>query len=122
MTPDQFRDVARTSSKVLQGMGPDIQWVQSCVAGGQDPLRLQRTQRSAPQGARPALGLPCQPHDAGGCSDRSGHGSWVALMRESALALPDNDTIKLAERRPRSRRVGGLGHRCADLHGVRSDP
>lgn len=33
MTPDQLRDAARTSNKVLHDMGPDIQWVQSYVAG-----------------------------------------------------------------------------------------
>ena len=33
MTPEQLRDAARTSNKVLHDMGPDIQWVQSFVAG-----------------------------------------------------------------------------------------
>ena len=33
MTPEQLRDAARTSNKVLHEMGPDIQWVQSYVAG-----------------------------------------------------------------------------------------
>jgi len=33
MSPDQLRDAARTSNKVLHDMGPDIQWVQSYVAG-----------------------------------------------------------------------------------------
>jgi hypothetical protein len=33
MTPEQLRDAARTSNKVLHDMGPDIQWVQSYVAG-----------------------------------------------------------------------------------------
>jgi ERCC4-type nuclease len=33
MTAEQLRDAARTSNKVLHDMGPDIQWVQSYVAG-----------------------------------------------------------------------------------------
>jgi len=33
MTPEQLRDAARISNKVLHDMGPDIQWVQSYVAG-----------------------------------------------------------------------------------------
>jgi len=33
MSPDQLRDAARTSNKVLHDMGPDIQWVHSYVAG-----------------------------------------------------------------------------------------
>lgn len=33
MSPDQLRDAARQSNKVLKEMGPDIQWVQSFVAG-----------------------------------------------------------------------------------------
>ena len=33
MTGEQLRDAARTSNKVLHDMGPDIQWVQSYVAG-----------------------------------------------------------------------------------------
>ena len=33
MTPEQLRDAARASNKVLHDMGPDIQWVQSYVAG-----------------------------------------------------------------------------------------
>ena len=33
MTPEQLRDAARTSNKVLHDLGPDIQWVQSYVAG-----------------------------------------------------------------------------------------
>lgn len=33
MSPSQLRDAARQSNKVLQDLGPDIQWVQSFVAG-----------------------------------------------------------------------------------------
>ncbi len=33
MTAEQLRDAARQSNKVLHEMGPDIQWVQSYVAG-----------------------------------------------------------------------------------------
>jgi hypothetical protein len=33
MSPEQLRDAARQSNKVLKEMGPDIQWVQSYVAG-----------------------------------------------------------------------------------------
>ncbi len=33
MSPDQLRDAARQSNKVLKELGPDIQWVQSYVAG-----------------------------------------------------------------------------------------
>lgn len=33
MTPDQLRDAARKSNGVLRELGPDIQWVQSYVAG-----------------------------------------------------------------------------------------
>src|SRR5512137_1530934 len=33
MSPDQLRDAARQSNKVLKDLGPDIQWVQSYVAG-----------------------------------------------------------------------------------------
>ena len=33
MTAEQLRDAARQSNKVLHDMGPDIQWVQSYVAG-----------------------------------------------------------------------------------------
>lgn len=33
MTPDQLRDAARKSNGVLRDLGPDIQWVQSYVAG-----------------------------------------------------------------------------------------
>jgi hypothetical protein len=33
LTPEQLRDAARTSNRVLKDLGPDIQWVQSYVAG-----------------------------------------------------------------------------------------
>jgi hypothetical protein len=33
MTPDELRGAAQQSNKVLRSMGPDIQWVQSYVAG-----------------------------------------------------------------------------------------
>jgi hypothetical protein len=33
MTSEQLRDAARLSNKVLHDLGPDIQWVQSYVAG-----------------------------------------------------------------------------------------
>jgi ERCC4-type nuclease len=33
MSAEQLRDAARTSNKVLHDLGPDIQWVQSYVAG-----------------------------------------------------------------------------------------
>ena len=33
MTAEQLRDAARQSNRVLHEMGPDIQWVQSYVAG-----------------------------------------------------------------------------------------
>ncbi len=33
MTAEQLRDAARQSNRVLHDMGPDIQWVQSYVAG-----------------------------------------------------------------------------------------
>ena len=33
MSAEQFRDAARQSNKVLQSLGPDIQWVHSYVAG-----------------------------------------------------------------------------------------
>jgi hypothetical protein len=33
MSPDQLREAAKTSNRVLREMGPDIQWVQSFVAG-----------------------------------------------------------------------------------------
>jgi hypothetical protein len=33
MTPEQLRDAARTSNAVLKALGPDIQWVQTYVAG-----------------------------------------------------------------------------------------
>jgi hypothetical protein len=33
MSADQLRDAARQSNKVLKDLGPDIQWVQSFVAG-----------------------------------------------------------------------------------------
>lgn len=33
MSPDQLRDAARQSNRVLKDMGTDIQWVQSYVAG-----------------------------------------------------------------------------------------
>lgn len=33
MTPDQLSDAARKSNGVLRELGPDIQWVQSYVAG-----------------------------------------------------------------------------------------
>ena len=33
MSPAQLRDAAQLSNKVLREMGPDIQWVQSYVAG-----------------------------------------------------------------------------------------
>jgi Protein of unknown function (DUF4242) len=33
MNADQLRDAARQSNKVLRNLGPDIQWVQSYVAG-----------------------------------------------------------------------------------------
>ncbi len=33
MSPDQLREAARLSNKVLRELGPDIQWVQSFVAG-----------------------------------------------------------------------------------------
>jgi hypothetical protein len=33
MSPEQLRDAARQSNKVLQSLGPDIQWVHSYVAG-----------------------------------------------------------------------------------------
>jgi hypothetical protein len=33
MTAEQLRDAARKSNAVLKDMGPDIQWVQSYVAG-----------------------------------------------------------------------------------------
>jgi hypothetical protein len=33
MTPAQLRDAAQKSNSVLRDLGPDIQWVQSYVAG-----------------------------------------------------------------------------------------
>lgn len=33
MTAEQLRDAARQSNKALKDLGPDIQWVQSYVAG-----------------------------------------------------------------------------------------
>jgi len=33
MTPEQLRDAAKKSNSVLRDLGPDIQWVQSYVAG-----------------------------------------------------------------------------------------
>jgi len=33
MSAEQLRDAARQSNKVLKDLGPDIQWVQSFVAG-----------------------------------------------------------------------------------------
>ncbi len=33
MSAEQLRDAARQSNKVLRSLGPDIQWVQSYVAG-----------------------------------------------------------------------------------------
>jgi len=33
MSPAQLRDAARQSNQVLKDLGPDIQWVQSFVAG-----------------------------------------------------------------------------------------
>ena len=33
LTPDQLRGISQTSCGVLQGMGPQIQWVQSYVTG-----------------------------------------------------------------------------------------
>lgn len=33
MSPDQLRGAARLSNKVLKDLGPEIQWVQSYVAG-----------------------------------------------------------------------------------------
>jgi len=33
MTPDQLRDAAQKSNRVLRDLGPEIQWVQSYVAG-----------------------------------------------------------------------------------------
>lgn len=33
MSPDQLRDAARQSNRVLKDMGKDIQWLQSYVAG-----------------------------------------------------------------------------------------
>ncbi len=33
LTPAQLREIARKSARVLHGMGPAIQWVQSYVAG-----------------------------------------------------------------------------------------
>lgn len=33
LTAEQLRDAARTSNAVLKELGPDIQWVQSYVAG-----------------------------------------------------------------------------------------
>ncbi len=33
MTPEQLRDAAQKSNRVLRDLGPDIQWVQSFVAG-----------------------------------------------------------------------------------------
>lgn len=33
MTAEQLRDAARASNAVLKAMGPDIQWVQTYVAG-----------------------------------------------------------------------------------------
>lgn len=33
MTPEQLRDAAKKSNSVLRDLGPDIQWVQSHVAG-----------------------------------------------------------------------------------------
>jgi hypothetical protein len=33
MTPEQLRDAAAKSNSVLRDLGPDIQWVQSYVAG-----------------------------------------------------------------------------------------
>ncbi len=33
MSPDQLRDAAKLSNRVLREMGPEIQWVQSFVAG-----------------------------------------------------------------------------------------
>lgn len=33
MSPEQLRDAARQSNKVLQSLGPEIQWVHSYVAG-----------------------------------------------------------------------------------------
>jgi len=33
MTPTQLRDAAQKSNSVLRDLGPDIQWVQSYVAG-----------------------------------------------------------------------------------------
>lgn len=33
MTPAELRDAARKSNAVLKDLGPDIQWVQSYVAG-----------------------------------------------------------------------------------------
>ena len=33
LTPDELRGISQTSCGVLQGMGPQIQWVQSYVTG-----------------------------------------------------------------------------------------
>ena len=33
LTPEQLRGISQTSCGVLQGMGPQIQWVQSYVTG-----------------------------------------------------------------------------------------
>lgn len=33
MTPEQLREAAQKSNRVLRELGPDIQWVQSYVAG-----------------------------------------------------------------------------------------
>lgn len=33
LTPDELRNISQTSCGVLQGMGPQIQWVQSYVTG-----------------------------------------------------------------------------------------
>ena len=38
MSPDQLRDAAKLSNRVLREMGPEIQWVQSFVAGDSGTL------------------------------------------------------------------------------------
>ena len=66
MSPEQLREAAKVSNRVLRELGPDIQWVRA-FGGRQDLLRLQRQARMIRSHAENGV-FPT--HHAGGCGDR----------------------------------------------------
>jgi hypothetical protein len=86
MTPGQLRDAARTSNRVLKDLGPDIQWMQSYVAGDKIYC-VYNPQGGLDPRARQQVGLPGQPHHASRGRHPPHHGRRVALSVTCAVAL-----------------------------------